>query len=259
VTNDWYWKLSPAAPTRPDEECGMIRVLVVDEERLMCAVMASVLDGEPDLSVVGSAVTPDEALEHADTCDIVLVSTSLPDNGALLVTRAIADGELPTKALVFGLGESEPEILTYIEAGAAGYVLKEASVEDLVENIRAVADGQALVSPVIARSLMERVADLVRICDDLGITVGGIAELTRRETEVLELIAEGKTNQEIADEMIIELGTVKNHVHNLLKKLNVSNRAEAARYFNLMRSVENGNGTAPSEVDLEVYAARAAG
>jgi DNA-binding NarL/FixJ family response regulator len=149
--------------------------------------------------------------------------------------------------------------LTYIEAGAAGYVLKEASVEDLVENIRAVADGQALVSPVIARTLMERVADLVRICDDLGITVGGIAELTRRETEVLELIAQGKTNQEIADEMIIELGTVKNHVHNLLKKLNVSNRAEAARYFNLMRSVENGNGTLPSEVDVEVDAAPAAG
>lgn len=235
----------------------MIRVLVVDEERLMCAVMASVLSGEPDLSVVGSAISPAEALEHAATCDIVLVSTSLPDNGALLVTRAIADGELPAKALVFGLGESEPEILTYIEAGAAGYVLKEASVEDLVENIRAVADGQALVSPAIARTLMERVADLVRICDDLGITIGGIAELTRRETEVLELIAAGKTNQEIADEMIIELGTVKNHVHNLLKKLNVSNRAEAARYFNLMRSVENG--TVPSELDMEVDAAPAAG
>jgi DNA-binding NarL/FixJ family response regulator len=237
----------------------MIRVLVVDEERLMCAVMASVLDGESDLSVVGSAITPDEALEHAASCDIVLISTSLPENGALAVTRAVVDGELPAKALVFGLGESEPEILTYIEAGAAGYVLKEASVEDLVENIRAVADGQALVSPVIARTLMERVADLVRICDDLGITVGGIAELTRRETEVLELIAQGKTNQEIADEMIIELGTVKNHVHNLLKKLNVSNRAEAARYFNLMRSVENGNGTLPSEVDVEVDAAPAAG
>lgn len=235
----------------------MIRVLVVDEERLMCAVMASVLSGEPDLSVVGSAISPAEALEQAATCDIVLVSTSLPDNGALLVTRAIADDELPAKALVFGLGESEPEILTYIEAGAAGYVLKEASVEDLVENIRAVADGQALVSPAIARTLMERVADLVRVCDDLGITIGGIAELTRRETEVLELIADGKTNQEIADEMIIELGTVKNHVHNLLKKLNVSNRAEAARYFNLMRSVENG--TVPSELDMEVDAAPAAG
>lgn len=218
--------------------------------------MASVLSGEPDLTVVGSAITPEEALGRVETCDIVLVSTSLPDNGALHVTRAIADSEAPTKTLVFGLGESEPEILAYVEAGAAGYVLKEASVEDLVENIRAVADGQALVSPAIARTLMERVADLVRVCDDLGITIGGIAELTRRETEVLVLIADGKTNQEIADEMIIELGTVKNHVHNLLKKLNVSNRAEAARYFNLMRSVENG--TTPREVDMEVDAAPAA-
>ena len=234
----------------------MIRVLVVDEERLMCAVMASVLEDEVDLSVVGSATTPEEALEQLEHCDIALVSTSLPDNGALLITRGVADSELPAKALVFGLGESELEILAYVEAGASGYVLKEASVDDLVENIHAVADGQALVSPAVARTLMERVADLVRVCDELGITVGGIAELTRREAEVLELIAQGKTNQEIADEMIIELGTVKNHVHNLLKKLNVSNRSEAARYFNLMRSVENGN--MASEIDEGVDAAPAA-
>jgi DNA-binding NarL/FixJ family response regulator len=139
---------------------------------------------------------------------------------------------------VVGLGDSEDNILSFIAAGVAGYVLKESSVDEMIEHVRTVAGGSARISPSIARALMDRVADLVRLCDEVGISVGGVANLTPREAEVLELISRGFTNQEIADEMVIELGTVKNHVHNVLRKLNVSNRTDAARYFMLMKGGE---------------------
>jgi DNA-binding NarL/FixJ family response regulator len=122
-----------------------------------------------------------------------------------------------------------------MEAGASGYILKDHSLEDLVETIRAAQDGKVFVSPQIAAAMMERLSNLAQLFSDVENSVTGTAGLTSRELEVLGLIGQGLTNQEIAEKLVIEIGTVKNHVHSILEKLNVGSRGEAAAYLTFIR------------------------
>jgi DNA-binding NarL/FixJ family response regulator len=218
------------------EEGGtVIRVLLVNEMRLVSNVIASVLEDESDIEVVGRAAPVDEALALAKESDVVLVSTRLPDNGALKLTSAIAEADPSVKVLVLGLGESKERVLRYVEAGADGYVLKNDSVDDLLRHIRAAQRGKALVSPKIAAALMSRVTELAQLFAEIESGISESADLTPREREILELIGQGLTNQEIADRLVIEVGTVKNHVHSILQKLDVSSRQDAASYLALIR------------------------
>jgi DNA-binding NarL/FixJ family response regulator len=211
----------------------MIRVLVVHQTRLINSIIASVLDEEEDIRVVGHAVDVDEALRclEEETCEIVLVAATLPDNGALRITQAIAQRQTAAKVLVIGLPKSKNAILQYVAAGAAGYVLQEVSTERLLDHIRAAYDGKAIISPDIAAAMMSHISELAQISTQTDIDPTAYTELTPREREVLELIGEDCSNQEIADRLFIEVGTVKNHVHNILKKLDVSSRHEAAAYL----------------------------
>jgi len=213
----------------------VIRVLLVNEMRLVSNVIASVLEDEPDIKVVGRAASVDEALALATESDVVLVSTRLPDSGALKLTSAIAEADPSVKVLVLGLGESKERVLRYVEAGADGYVLKNDSVDDLLRHIRAAQRGKALVSPKIAAALMSRVTELAQLFAEIESGLSESADLTPREREILELIGQGLTNQQIADRLIIEVGTVKNHVHSILQKLDVSSREDAASYLALIR------------------------
>lgn len=215
----------------------MIRVLVVNEIRLTCNVIAAVLEEEPDIDVIGLATTVEEALDQISRCDVVLVSTGLPDGAALELTQAITETKSSVKVLALGLAESEAEILHYVETGADGYVLKDDSIDELLRQTRAVQDGEALVSPDIAAALMSRVAELAQFAD----TKEGdrVTDLTPREREVLELIGQDFSNQEIADHLVIEVGTVKNHVHSILQKLNVNSRLDAANYLALIEEHDN--------------------
>jgi RNA polymerase sigma factor (sigma-70 family) len=218
------------------EEGGtVIRVLLVNEMRLVSNVIASVLEDEPDIEVVGRAASVDEALALATESDVVLVSTRLPDDGALKLTSAIAEADPSVKVLVLGLGESKGRVLRYVEAGADGYVLKNDSVDDLLEHIRAAQKGKALVSPKIAAVLMTRVTELAQLFAEIESGINEAIDLTPREREILELIGQGLTNQEIADRLVIEVGTVKNHVHSILQKLDVSSREDAASYLALIK------------------------
>ncbi|MGC9358378.1 MAG: LuxR C-terminal-related transcriptional regulator [Anaerolineae bacterium] len=212
----------------------MIRVLIVNEIRLMCNVIASVLEEEDDIDVIGSATTLDEALERAAESDVILISTHLPDQGALRLTRSTIQDGLATKVLVLGLAESEGEIMQYVEAGAAGYVLQDDSVDELLRNVRAAANDEAVVSPEIAGALIARVTELAQIFGETEPTPHAVTELTDRERQILALIREDLTNREIAERLVIEVGTVKNHVHNILNKLNVTSRHEAAAFWNLI-------------------------
>lgn len=213
----------------------MIRVLLVNEMRLVSNVIASVLEDESDIEVVGRAASVDEALALAKESDVVLVSTRLPDNGALKLTSAIAEADPSVKVLVLGLGESKERVLRYVEAGADGYVLQNDSVDNLLRHIRAAQKGKALVSPKIAAALMSRVTELAQLFAEIESGLSESADLTPREREILELIGQGLTNQEIADRLVIEVGTVKNHVHSILQKLDVSSREDAASYLALIR------------------------
>jgi RNA polymerase sigma factor (sigma-70 family) len=208
----------------------VIRVLLVNEIRLMSNVIAATLEDESDIQVVGSATTVEQALNLAENCDVVLISTRLPNEGALELIRAL-NAECPeVKSLVLGLAESEEEILQYIEVGARGYVLKDDSVQELLRNIRAASSGEAMISPEIAAALMNRVNELAQVFAEAA-AIPDAVDLTPREHEVLQLIGQDLTNQEIADQLVIEVGTVKNHVHRILQKLNVNSREDAAAYW----------------------------
>jgi len=213
----------------------LIRVLLVSDMELVCNVIASVLEDESDIRIVGRATSVDEALAQVSGADVALVSTRLPDNGALRITEAVAEQNPAVKIVVLGLRESENQILRYVEAGADGYVLRDNSVDRLLDNIRAAADEEALVSPDIAYALMSRVSELAQLFSDVETGISDPADLTPREREVLELVGEGLTNRQIADRLYIEVGTVKNHVHSILQKLDVSSRRDAAAYLALIR------------------------
>ncbi|MFP4343990.1 MAG: LuxR C-terminal-related transcriptional regulator [Anaerolineales bacterium] len=208
----------------------MIRVLLVNTIPLMANMVASVLEDESDLKIVGTVESAAAALKEVPYSDVVLVSTNLPNNQAFYLLRTLAQNEHTVKGLVMGLNESVTAILPYIEAGAFGYVLQNDSVETLVTKIRAAHRGEALISPRIASVLMSRVAKLANVFAQHTDVIDKSDVLTNREREILDLIQQGLSNREIADRLFIETGTVKNHVHNILQKLDVNSREEAAVY-----------------------------
>ena len=210
-----------------------IKILLVNEIPLMGNVISAALEDEPDIHVVASITDIDEALKivEENVVDVALVSTRLPDQGALKLTQAITELAPATKVLALGLTEEKKRVLRYVEAGAAGYVLKDDSLDDMIETIRAAEEGKVFVSPKIAAAMMERLSDLAQMFSDVENSVKDDADLTARELEVLELIGEGLTNRQISEKLVIEVGTVKNHVHSILEKLNVSSRGEATTYL----------------------------
>ena len=211
-----------------------IKVLLVIEVRLIGNIFAAVLEDEPDMNVAGCVSTLDDALQSLgqQQVDVVLVNAGLPDQGALELTRTVVDTLPSTKVVVLGLSEEEKHhTLRYIEAGAAGYIVKDSSLHELTEIIRLARKGEARLSTRMAGALMERLSSLARMFSAFEHRLEGDVRLTSRELEVLQFIGEGLTNQEIARRLVVEVGTVKNHVHSILEKLNVSNRMEAASYL----------------------------
>lgn len=215
----------------------MISVLIVNKSRLICGVISTMLKDEEDIHVIGWATDMNEAyaLIESRKPDIVLISTNLPNNGALILTQNIDIATGP-KVLIMGVTELEEVILRYIEAGAAGYVLRADSADDLILHIRAVYNGEALISPEISAALMARLTELADAKSNVEIGPEGFADLTPRERQVLELISKGLNNQEIAQHLVIEVGTVKNHVHNILEKLDVNSRYDAADYWEAIQN-----------------------
>ncbi len=216
-----------------DKSVRPINVLLVNEFRLIGNIIVAALEDEPDIHVVGCVTDPEEALRivQETVVDMVLVSTRLSDQGAIKLTYAITELAPATKVLALGLTEEKQRVLRFVEAGAAGYVLKDDSLENLIDTVRAVQDGKVFVSPEIVAALMERLSNLAHIFSDVESGMSDTSGLTSREVEVLGLIGKGFTNQEIAEQLVIEIGTVKNHVHKILEKLNVGSRREAAAYL----------------------------
>jgi two-component system, NarL family, nitrate/nitrite response regulator NarL len=212
----------------------MVRLLVVHEARIFCKVITAALRQEADIQVIGSATTEDEAIDQIHLCDMILICATLPDNGALSLARNIRKSNAAVKILVMGLPKSEETILQHIEAGADGYILQDDSMHELLKNIRALQQGEALASPQVVAALMARVANLAELQTQFGPDAARLTALTPREREVLALLGQGFSNQEIAERLTIELGTVKNHVHSVLQKLGVNNRWEAIPYANLV-------------------------
>lgn len=216
----------------------MIRILLAHPSRLVCDSLRTALDSQTDVYVVGCATTAEELHFLLPHGNVVLLGTELEDATAFDLLDEMRITHPQTKVLVMGVQEQPSVIIRYIEAGATGYILQNESVEEMVQKLQAAHEEKAIISPSMAAVMMERLAHLANLETPLAFTearASQLDELTSREEEVLQLITDGYTNQEIADELFIECGTVKNHVHNILRKLEVNNRHEAASIFQMGR------------------------
>ena len=218
----------------------MIRILVVDRIHLAGEALAVVLNKETDMQVVGVAHNAEEALQQIAVieCDLLLANAHLYEESALQLIEEVKGANPNLKVIVLGLADSEAVIMRYIEAGASGYTLLQDALDELRLRIRATFNQEAFVAPEVVAALMDRIANLSEILEDVGVVPEQYDELTEREREILNLIAAGLTNQAIADQLIIEVGTVKNHIHSIFDKLNVSSRKDAALYLSLLKQHE---------------------
>jgi two-component system, NarL family, nitrate/nitrite response regulator NarL len=211
----------------------MTRVLIVTTVRLLSDLIQVACKNQPDLTVVGCVDTKAQALTYQNRCDVILVSHDVED--ALTLVQTFGRSTNSPAMVVMGLPNVEPLILRYLEAGAAGCIREQDSSEQLVQAIRLASARQIALTADLFPIVLKRVSALANRERESNPTTPSTNEknLTHREREILHLIAQGYGNREIAQELTIELGTAKNHVHNILDKLNVKTRRDAAVYYSL--------------------------
>ena len=207
-----------------------IRIFVVDDLRLLREGLVSLLAEQEEITVIGTAASGSKALAKIKELrpDVALIDIGMPGKDGLAVTQALRREAPAVKVIILGMPDLNEEIMACIEAGAAGYVLKEATIDYLVETIRAVHGGESFCSPRLAASLFSRIAELVS--ERQPAIPQSAIKLTAREVEIIKEIAEGLSNQEIGQRLSIQPQTVKNHIHNILDKLQLHNRLEAVHY-----------------------------
>ena len=210
-----------------------IRVLVVDDHALFRRGLQMVLEQEPDIEVVGEASDGTEAVETAAETlpDIVLMDVRMPRRGGIDACTAIHDVAPSTKIIMLTISDEEADLYDAIKAGAMGYLLKEISIEEVASAIRAVHGGQSLISPSMASKLLTEFAAMVKKTDERQQVPA--PRLTDREMEVLKLVAKGLNNRDIAKQLFISENTVKNHIRNILEKLQLHSRMAVALWVGL--------------------------
>jgi DNA-binding NarL/FixJ family response regulator len=207
-----------------------IRVLVVDDHALFRRGLEMVLEQEPDIDVVGEAGDGSEAVDLAQelTPDVVLMDIRMPRRGGIDACTAIKDVVPSAKIVMLTISDEEADLYEAIKAGASGYLLKEISIDEVASAIRAVAGGQSLISPSMASKLLTEFASMIKRSDERQQLPA--PRLTDRELQVLQQVARGLNNKDIAKSLFISENTVKNHVRNILEKLQLHSRMEAVVY-----------------------------
>ena len=207
-----------------------IRVLVVDDHALFRRGLEIVLAQESDIEVVGEAGDGAEAVEQAADLlpDVVLMDVRMPRRSGIEACTAIKDVVPSARIIMLTISDEEGDLYEAIKAGATGYLLKEISIDEVATAIRAVAGGQSLISPSMASKLLTEFATLIKRDGDRQQVPA--PRLTERELEVLRLVARGLNNRDIAKQLFISENTVKNHIRNILEKLQLHSRMEAVVY-----------------------------
>jgi two-component system, NarL family, response regulator DevR len=202
-----------------------IRVFLVDDHEVVRRGVRDMLEAEDDIEVVGEAGTVEEALGRipATSPDVALLDVRLPDGDGVELCRDLRSSSPEIHALMLTSYDDDEALFNAMMAGASGYVLKQVRGSDLIANVRRVAAGESTLDPKLTTKLVDR---LRRQNEDDEL----VARLTEQERRILELLAEGLTNRQIADRMILAEKTIKNYVSNLLAKLGMARRTEAAVY-----------------------------
>jgi DNA-binding NarL/FixJ family response regulator len=207
-----------------------VRVLIVDDHALFRRGLMLVLESEDGIDVVGEADDGEEAVAKAEELapDVVLMDVRMPRMSGIEATRRVAEALPTSKIIMLTVSDEEDDLYEAIKAGATGYLLKEISIEEVADAVRAVVQGQTLISPSMASKLIAEFSNLAKRASDRQQVP--VPRLTERELDVLRLVAQGLTNREIAEQLYIAENTVKNHVRNILEKLHLHSRMEAVLY-----------------------------
>jgi DNA-binding NarL/FixJ family response regulator len=211
-----------------DARQDALRVLIVDDHDLFRTGLRNLLE-EQGIQVIGEAAAGNEAVRAVRELapDVVVMDLNMPGMSGVEATRHITGIAPLTRVLVLTISDQDSDVLDAILAGACGYLLKDSSIQELMAGIRAASVGESLISPHIAAKVLQRVRSTSTV-PAIAETIR--AELSDREIEVLKLIANGKDNAQIAGELHISPKTVKNHISNILMKLQIDNRIQAAVY-----------------------------
>lgn len=208
---------------------NLIGVLIVDDHEVVRLGLRSLLENVDEIKVVGEASSGEEALERVEALrpDVVVMDVRMPEMGGIEACRAIRSAFPETKVIMLTSYSDDEAVFASVMAGASGYVLKRIGSNQLVEGIKAVAKGGSLLDPTVTGQVLERLRggdDEEKLDSDL------VEELTEQEERILDLIAQGCTNRDIASQLYLSEKTVRNYVSNILGKLQVANRTQAAAY-----------------------------
>jgi DNA-binding NarL/FixJ family response regulator len=205
-----------------------LRILLADDHVVMRTGLRALLERQPNLEVVGESANGRETIELAASLrpDVVVMDVGMPDLNGIEATKAIVTQRRVTAVIVLSMHADESYVMRALKAGARAYLLKDSAAADLIGAIEAVSQGKSFFSPKVSRILAE---DYVRVLKQKG-AVDSYDLLTSREQEILQLLAEGKANKEVATDLNISLYTVETHRSHILQKLNLHNSAELVLY-----------------------------
>ena len=204
----------------------MTRVLIADDDYLMRAGLVELLSADPAIKIVGQAASGREALERTRRLDpdVVLMDVRMPDLDGIAATRELTRAGVRARVLILTTFEQDDYIFGALRAGASGFLLKRTRPEELIAAVHTIADGDSLLSPSVTRRVIDRMAQqpTPALAENAK-----LSELTQREREVLELLARGLSNREIADALVVEESTIRTHVKRILVKLDLRDRVQA--------------------------------
>ena len=227
-------RAAPARQIQPEPAGGSISLVLIDDNRILREGITALISAQPGFTVLAASADVEEVLEkiREHKPDIVLMDFGLEDHDSLALTATVHSEVPEARVVVMGLLADQEDVADYVRAGASGFVMKDASFDDFITTIRDVAAGAEVLPRALTNSLFSQIA---RNLPALKVTPAESSRLTTRERQVVDLLSEGLSNKEIANQLHIAVHTVKSHVHNVLEKLALHSRLQIAAFSHSRR------------------------